>query len=112
MRSMTAQGARRFPRGALPDEQFRHDRREIDAFFGEPVIHLPPVRFFRFGGKIPAAELPETVRQNIGGDAFAGFLELFERVISPDHQVTDDQESDQRSPNASRDMLTRATGAR
>ena len=62
----------------------------------------------RLGGEEAGGfELAEAVAEDVGGDAFAGGLELFEGVIGADHEVADDQQR----PAVSEDVEGDADGA-
>ncbi len=52
-----------------------------------------------------ASEVPEAAGEDVGGDAFAGFVKLLEGAVAADHQSRTIS-SDQRSPKISSEMLT------
>ncbi len=56
-----------------PNEQLQKHRRQIDAFFRQPIIDAPGVAVVTFRRNDPRSlELPQTFRQDVGGNAFAG----------------------------------------
>ena len=62
-------------------------------FLRQPVVHPSSIRLFHLRGDDPRRfELLQTVRQDVGGDPLARFLELLERPEPANHQIADDQQ--------------------
>lgn len=75
-----------------PDQELKKHRREVNAFFRQPVIDLPPVALLRLRGNDPIRlELVQTIGENIRGNSLARPLKLLKGPVSAYHQVADDQ---------------------
>jgi hypothetical protein len=76
-----------------PNEQVQEDRRQVNSFLREAVIDLPPIGLFRFrGDDAGGLEIPESVREDVGGDTFTRFLEFLKSAEAADHEIADDEE--------------------
>ena len=83
-------GRSRFLVLCTPNEQFQEHWRQIDPLFRQAIVHTPAIRFLRFRCDDPRRfELPQTIRQNVRGNSFTGFLELLERSEPSNHHVAD-----------------------
>ncbi len=103
-------GRTRLLMARCPNEQLQKHRRQINSLLRQPVVHSAPVRFLFFGGNDPGHLEPlQAVRQNVGGNSFARFLELLERPEPANHQVADDEQRPAISKPLERDTY-RAAG--
>lgn len=76
-----------------PNQQLKQDRRQINPFLRQPVLHFSSICFRRFrvnnGGRF---KFLKTVRQDVRGNAFARFLEFLKRAESANHQIANNQQ--------------------
>src|SRR5207237_7019883 len=67
--------------------------RQVNAFFCQPVIDSSAIALLRFWCDDSRRLQPlQSLRQNIGGDAFARFLKLSESSEAAHHQIADDEQ--------------------
>ncbi len=75
-----------------PEDHFREDGSEVDAFCGERVDQLPPVGGIRLRRDDSILFQPaQAIRQNVCGDALVGFQELLVTAKAAQHHVAQDQ---------------------
>ena len=94
-----------------PDQNFQKDRGEIDAFLREPVEPAAGVFRVGLGGEDACVlQFAQAIRKDVGGDAFATLLKVFETAEASDHEVADDEQGPAVSKDFKRDADW-ATGA-
>jgi len=93
-----------------PNEQLQKHRSQVNSLLRQPVVHSAPVGFLLSGGNDPGRfEALQAVRQNVGGNSLARFLELLKRPEPANHQIADDEQRPAISKPVERDTY-RAAG--
>jgi hypothetical protein len=76
-----------------PNQQLQQNRRQVNSLLRQPVVHTPAISLLYFRGDDSSRfKLLETVRQNVGRDAFTRFLKLSESSEAANHQIADNQQ--------------------
>src|SRR5579863_6501003 len=87
-----------------PDEQLQKHRRQINPPLGQPVVYPACVRFLYLRDDNPGRfELPQTIRQDVGGNPFARSLKLLECSEPAHHQIANNEQRPAVSQHLERD---------
>ena len=74
-----------------PNEQLQQHRCQVNPFLREPVVYPSSIRFLYLRCNDPRrSEFLQAVRQDVGGNPFARFLEFLKRSEAANHQIADD----------------------
>lgn len=94
-----------------PQQKFQDNRRKADALFGEAIVNPPAIISSALRHDDTGRfEFLQPVGQDIRGDAFAGEEKLLIRLISADHEVSNNEQGPSVPEQFERDA-DRAAGA-